>query len=98
MSSRNAYLSNDERQASTVLYHALTAANELFTSGQRDANELRNRMESVLAAEPLARPDYTSVAHLETLEELEGPIESALLSLAVYVGKTRLIDNMTVGE
>ncbi len=98
MSSRNSYLSLDERQAATVLYRALSAADELFNAGEREADRLRAEMETLLGTEPLARAEYASVADPDTLEELHGPIERALLSMAVLIGKTRLIDNMTVGE
>jgi pantoate--beta-alanine ligase len=98
MSSRNYYLDAKQRQAATVLFRALSAAVELFEAGERAAEKLRAEMDAVLAAEPLAQPDYASVANLETLEELNGPIEKALLSMAVVVGKTRLIDNMIVGN
>lgn len=98
MSSRNSYLNPEERQAATVLYRALSAADELFNTGEREADRLRAEMETLLATEPLARAEYASVADSETLEELHGPIERALLSMAVFIGKTRLIDTMTVGE
>jgi pantoate--beta-alanine ligase len=98
MSSRNATLSAEERQAATVLYRALTAATEMFSSGERQAESLKAEMEAVLADEPLARAEYASVADPETLEESHGSIEQALLSMAVVIGKTRLIDNMTVGD
>ena len=98
MSSRNSYLNPEERQAATVLYRALSAVDELFNTGEREADRLREEMESLLATEPLARAEYASVADPETLEELHGPIERALLSMAVFIGKTRLIDTMTVGE
>jgi pantoate--beta-alanine ligase len=98
MSSRNSTLDLEERQAATVLFRALSAATELFDAGERTADRLRAEMEKVLAAEALAQPEYTSVADLETLEELNGPIEHALLSIAIVIGKTRLIDNMTVGD
>ena len=98
MSSRNSYLNPEERQAATVLYRALSAADELFNTGEREADRLRAEMEFLLATEPLARAEYASVADPETLEELHGPIERALLSMAVFIGKTRLIDTMTVGE
>ncbi len=98
MSSRNSYLNPEEREAATVLYRALSAADELFNTGEREADRLRTEMETLLATEPLARAEYASVADPETLEELHGPIERALLSMAVFIGKTRLIDTMTVGE
>ncbi len=98
MSSRNANLAADERQVATVLYRALSAAKELFNSGEREAERLKAEMEAVLADEPVAQAEYASVADPETLEELSGQVEHALLSLAVVIGKTRLIDNVTVGD
>jgi len=93
LSSRNVYLNPEERQAATVLYRALSAAKRDFESGQRDAEILRARMSSTIAAEPLAREEYVSVADPETLAELETIEQGALLSIAVRIGKTRLIDN-----
>lgn len=98
MSSRNTYLDPKQREAATVLYRSLTAAVQAFEVGERDAEALRNRMSEVLSTEPLAQPQYVSVADPDTLEELNGPVERALFSMAVYVGKTRLIDNMVVGD
>ncbi len=98
MSSRNSTLDAEQRQAATVLYRALSAAVKLFDAGERAADRLRAEMDKVLAAEALAQPEYVSVADLETLEELNGPMEHALLSIAMVIGKTRLIDNMTVGD
>jgi len=96
MSSRNAYLSPEERKAALVLYRSLEAAQELWRSGVRDASPIRQRMGELLAAEPLARVDYVSVADAETLEELETVDRPTLVSLAVRIGKTRLIDNLTL--
>jgi pantoate--beta-alanine ligase len=96
MSSRNAYLSDEERRAAPVLHRSLEAAQELWRSGVRDASLIRQRMSEVLAAEPLARVDYASVADAETLEELETVQKPALVSLAVRIGRTRLIDNVTL--
>ena len=98
MSSRNSYLSPEERRAAPVLYRALLAASQLFSTGEREADRLRAEMETVLATEPRARPEYASVADPATLEEQHRPIEQALLSMAVFVGKTRLIDNLMVGD
>lgn len=97
MSSRNAYLEPDERRVAPVLYHALSQAAEAFRAGEREADVLRKWMERTLAGEPLARPQYVSVADPETLAELSGPVERALLSMAVHLGTTRLIDNLLVG-
>jgi pantoate--beta-alanine ligase len=98
MSSRNTYLDPEQREAATVVYRSLTAAVSSFEAGERDAEVLRNRMSEVLSTEPLAQPQYVSVADPDTLEELNGPVERALLSMAVFVGKTRLIDNVVVGD
>jgi len=97
MSSRNAYLSHEERKAALVLYRSLEVAQELWRSGVRDASLIRQRMGELLAGEPLARVDYVSVADAETLEELETVDRPALVSLAVRIGKTRLIDNVGLG-
>jgi pantoate--beta-alanine ligase len=98
MSSRNVYLKGEERQAALVLYRALSAARELWDGGERRGTPLREAMQRVLASEPLARPDYVSVADPVTLEELadSGEAREALASLAVRIGGTRLIDNFVV--
>jgi pantoate--beta-alanine ligase len=98
MSSRNTYLSPRERMAATVLFHALTAAKTAYESGERDAETLRRTMRDVITAEPLARLNYVSCADYDTLEELVNVRSKALLSMAVYLGKTRLIDNFLLGE
>ena len=97
MSSRNAYLKPEERQAAVVLFRALSNAKAAFTTGERDAAHLRQVMLDTLAAEPLARVQYVSCAHPYTLNELEGQVDHALLSMAVFIGKTRLIDNFMIG-
>ncbi len=98
MSSRNAYLSPEERQAALVLSKSLQRAEGLFGAGVRDADALRSAMNELLGAEPLARVDYVSVADSDTLRELAKIADSALVSLAVRIGATRLIDNVTLGE
>jgi pantoate--beta-alanine ligase len=98
MSSRNTYLSLEERRAATVLYRALTAARQAFESGEKDASCLRQVMMEVIQTEPLARLQYVSCADPLTLAEIEGPVKGrALLSMAVFIGKTRLIDNFILG-
>jgi pantoate--beta-alanine ligase len=97
MSSRNVYLNAPERQAATVLYRALSAARARYEAGERDAEALRRAMREVLAAEPLARVDYVSLADPESMVELNQVKGTALASLAVYIGKTRLIDNILLG-
>jgi pantoate--beta-alanine ligase len=93
LSSRNVYLDPSQRQAATVLNRALSAAEDAYAHGERNADRLRGEMLTVFASEPLAEVQYISCADPATLEELHGDIRRALLSVAVYVGKTRLIDN-----
>ncbi|MCC6568740.1 MAG: pantoate--beta-alanine ligase, partial [Anaerolineales bacterium] len=97
MSSRNVYLDTEQRKAATVLFHSLSAARELYESGERDAATVREKMKDVLASEPLAEPQYVSCADYDTLEELNEIKGKALLSMAVFIGKTRLIDNFVLG-
>ena len=98
LSSRNAKLSEAARQQATCLYRALSAAKNAIIEGERDAAQLRARMRMVIEAGDMTRVDYVSVAHPDTLEELETVEESALLSLAVFVDGIRLIDNMPVED
>jgi pantoate--beta-alanine ligase len=94
LSSRNTYLGPEERQAATVLHRALCAARDLWRSGERDADALRRAMSDVLAAEPLARVDYVSAADPVSLREVDRATGPVLLSMAVFVGRARLIDNL----
>lgn len=96
MSSRNARLSAAARESATCLYRALLAAKTAFEQGQRSAESLRAAMRAIIEATPLARLDYVSVAHPDTLTELEVVENRALLSLAVFVDEVRLIDNMVI--
>jgi len=96
MSSRNVYLDPDQRKAATVLFRSLNAAKELYESGERDAEKIRVQMKEVLAGEPLAEVQYVSCADYDTLEELTEIKGRSLLSMAVFVGKTRLIDNFVL--
>jgi pantoate--beta-alanine ligase len=97
MSSRNAYLNPEERKAATVLFRALTAAKSAYESGERTGDALRKIMTDTINAEPLARLQYASCADYDTLVELEKVVGKTLLSMAVFVGKTRLIDNFVLG-
>ncbi len=96
MSSRNKYLEGEDRKAAVVLFQALNAAKEAYQGGERDAEMLRSRMKNVLEAEPRAQIQYVSCADYNTLEELEIVKGKALLSMAVLLGKTRLIDNFVL--
>ena len=97
MSSRNVYLDPEQRKAATVLFRSLSAAKELFDGAERNAEKIREKMKEVLADEPLAEVQYVSCADYDTLEELAEIKGKALLSMAVYIGKTRLIDNFVLG-
>jgi len=96
LSSRNAYLEGDERKAATVLYRALQAAAKELNTGVRDTMELQRAMLKVLENEPLARVDYAEIADAETFEPVVRVGRRSYALLAVYVGKTRLIDNMLI--
>ena len=96
MSSRNSYLSPEERQSATVLFRALTAAKSAYERGERSADTLRRIMAETLAAEPRAQMQYVSCADYDTLKELETVTGKSLLSMAVFLGKTRLIDNFVL--
>jgi pantoate--beta-alanine ligase len=93
LSSRNVHLSEAERAAAPVLRRALLAARGRWEAGERSGDLLRETMHRELASEPLADPDYVSVADGATLQELDLVDGPALLSLAVRFGATRLIDN-----
>ena len=93
LSSRNVHLSPEERAAAPVLRRALLAARDAWEAGERSGDVLRERMRSTLDGEPLADPEYVSVANVETLAELDRVDGPALLSMAVRFGSTRLIDN-----
>jgi pantoate--beta-alanine ligase len=98
MSSRNTYLNPQERRAAAVLYRALSAAKAAYRRGEQDAEKLRAAMDGFLAAEPLARMEYVSAADPDTLRELDRIDGNALLSMAVRIGKTRLIDNFVLRD
>lgn len=95
MSSRNVYLAADERRAAAVLHRALSAADARFKAGERSGEALRGLMRETLANEAQTHIDYVSVADRGSLRELDTvPPQGALASMAVRIGKTRLIDNL----
>jgi pantoate--beta-alanine ligase len=98
LSSRNAYLSADEREAATVLHRALEKAQVLYGSGVVDTEEIAAAMQDVIATEPLVRVDYISIVSAEDLEPIRTITDQqkVLIALAAYVGKTRLIDNVVL--
>ena len=98
LSSRNAYLQQDERRAATVLYRALDAARNSIARGERDALRLTAAMRETLRAEPLADPDYVELVDAETLEPVTRLRGACLALVAARFGATRLIDNLLIEE
>jgi pantoate--beta-alanine ligase len=97
MSSRNIYLTPEQRKAAPALYRALSRVRELWQGGERDAERLRREARAALEAEPLVEAiDYVSVADAETLEELDTVDRPTMVSLAVRIGRARLIDNVVL--
>ncbi len=92
MSSRNTYLTPDERKAAPVLYQSLKLAEKLYSEGERDAEKIRRKMTELIKKQPLATIDYVSIADNETLVELNEVKPPALVSLVVKIGKPRLLD------
>ena len=98
LSSRNSYLGPVERKQATVLYRALSTARDAFDSGERTAAVLRGIIADAIAAEPAVRLDYVSVADPDTLQECLLAGRGTIVSLAAFLGKTRLIDNIILGN
>jgi pantoate--beta-alanine ligase len=96
-SSRNIYLNEEERIAARCLSRGLYQARDAFLAGERRAAILKDIVGDIVRSEPLVKIQYVSCADIETLLELEGEVEFCLISLAVMVGKTRLIDNIILG-
>jgi pantoate--beta-alanine ligase len=96
MSSRNTYLDPEERRSALVLWKSLQLAKEMWSGGEDDAEKIRSAMRELISAEPRASIDYISVADAASLEELQTVDRPALVSLAVRIGRTRLIDNLTL--
>jgi len=96
MSSRNTYLTKDERTAATVLRRSLLLAEALFADGERRADAIREAMLELIASEPLIDPIYVSVSAIDSLKDVSTIREKVLVSLAARVGKARLIDNVVL--
>jgi pantoate--beta-alanine ligase len=96
MSSRNTYLNPEERKEATILYKALSLAKQLKEQGETSTVNIRNKMELLIKSEPLAKIEYISIADTQTLEELLALAPQSLVSMAVRIGKTRLIDNLII--
>jgi pantoate--beta-alanine ligase len=97
MSSRNTYLSPDDRRAARVLWRSLEAARQSVLGGELRTPAILERMGSVIGAEPLARVDYLAAVSPVTLEPVEQVDGAVLFALAVFIGRTRLIDNVLLG-
>jgi len=98
MSSRNTYLSPEERNSALCLFRAIRAARELVASGARSRESTLEAVRQIIRSTPLTDIDYTALVHPETLEEVDAIPGEARLALAVRVGKTRLIDNTLLSE
>lgn len=96
MSSRNKYLNDEERKSALVLFKSLSIAKELIKSGEINSEKIKQKMLDIINEEPLARVDYISIVDAETLEDLDIIKENTLIALAVFIGKTRLIDNIII--
>lgn len=96
-SSRNTYLSEEERQAAVILHKGLVKGEKMVRAGEKDVKKVLNAITEIIESEPLARIDYVEAVdfdNIETIDTIEG---SVLVAVAVYIGKTRLIDNFIVG-
>ena len=93
MSSRNAYLSEAEREAARCVPAAIQAARACVEAGERDRTPILDAVRQVIAAQPVAELSYADIADIDTLERVHVIEQSAQLLLAVFIGKTRLIDN-----
>jgi len=96
LSSRNAYLSLEERKAATVLHRALVAVRNELSAGVRDAMQLQTVMRRIIEAEPLANVDYAEIVSADTFEPVVRVARPSYAVLAVFIGKTRLIDNLLI--
>lgn len=97
-SSRNTYLSPQEREAAVVLSRALYRGEELLRAGETDAARVTAAVREILEAEPLAKVDYVEAVDFDNLQPVEKVTGTLLLAIAVYIGKTRLIDNIIYGK
>lgn len=96
MSSRNKHLSREERKAATIIYKSLNKAKELIGKGEEDSKKICNEIKNTINSENLARIDYIEIVDADTLEPKKKVNGKALIALAVYIGKTRLIDNLLI--
>lgn len=97
-SSRNTYLNAQERQAALVLSRSLAAGKKLTDAGEKNAAAVIGAIKAEIEKEPLAKIDYVDIVDFETITPVERIGESTLVAIAVYIGKTRLIDNMIITQ
>ncbi len=97
LSSRNIYLTAEQRQAAPKLFAALIEAEQMYANGERNAAVLEQRIKEIIGNYPDARIDYIAIADKNTLEPLTNVEQGAVIALAVWFGKTRLIDNFLLG-
>lgn len=95
-SSRNTYLSPEERQAAVILHKGLEKGEELVRAGEKSAAVVKKAIRDVIESEPLARIDYVDIVDFDNIQEIDTLGDSVLAAVAVYIGKTRLIDNFIV--
>ncbi|MBI5893923.1 MAG: pantoate--beta-alanine ligase [Deltaproteobacteria bacterium] len=98
MSSRNTYLNTKERDASLCIYRAITKAKNMFNKGARDTDEILKEVRKVIELEAASKIDYIKICDIETLEDIKIIKNKALLAIAVFIGKTRLIDNCVLSD
>ena len=96
LSSRNTYLSPKERKAALCLSSSLKAARSMIEKGEKDTRRIIKAMRDIIEREPLARIDYVEIVEMEELDPIPRIEQDALIALAVFIGSTRLIDNMIV--
>lgn len=95
-SSRNVYLNSEEREIATVLRKSLLKADELIKSGEKDVLVIKNLIEDMINSEKYTRIDYVEIIDFDTFNKIEKVEDKTLIVMAVYVGKTRLIDNIVI--
>jgi pantoate--beta-alanine ligase len=94
MSSRNTYLNDAERKAALILHKSLMLGKEMIEQGEHDASQIKKAIISNIESEPLAKVDYVEIVNPDTMENIDTVEDLALIATAVYIGKTRLIDNV----
>jgi pantoate--beta-alanine ligase len=98
MSSRNVYLSSEERESALCLSRSLQRAKKQYEEGERDAVRILDSVKKYIENVPFARIDYLKICSTETMQDVKNLDKESVLALAVYIGLTRLIDNYVFGE